>query len=162
MLKNDGTLTNRMSASFKSASSCSARWVRICWSLLLASKASCTNSLEDFFLFDKDDDGSATEVIYDGCQKKFKHVTGARNQFLGTDSRTYSCFAMANASAKRIGEPDLYIFNSYLIKHQQIKTKARLRFWSLVWSCQRSSLCFFVSCLEEILCLHLLALWLFT
>lgn len=63
----------------------------------------------------------------DRCQKKIGHVTGAK-PVSGTDFRTYSCFVMTNASAKRIGEPDLYIFDAYLMEHQQIKMKARLRF----------------------------------
>ena len=65
---------------------------------------------------DTDVDGSATEVIYDtNAKKKNSHVTSAETSSgipgpSGTDSRTYSYFViMTNASAKRIGEPVLYV-----------------------------------------------------
>lgn len=35
---------------------------------------------------------------------------------------------MANASAKRIGASDLYTLNTYLMKLQQIKMRAQLKF----------------------------------
>ena len=50
-------------------------------------------------------------------KKKVRHVTGANlNLVSGTDSRTYSCFVMTNASAKRIGEHDLYISDAHLME----------------------------------------------
>lgn len=117
-------LTKRSSASFKSASSCWARWARTCWSFLFASSASCASCFVDFILPARisgvwaEVSTKRSKLTFNaGGQRpwRFWHRAADANYWHVIQFFCYDCQlvsfpskTMANASGKRIGKLVIY------------------------------------------------------